>query len=204
MQLLGMLDSPYVRRVAISLNVLGLAFEHRPISVLRGYAEFAEVNRVVKAPTLVTDGGVVLLDSTLILQHLDTLVPAERGLMPREPQSRERALRQLGLSLAACEKAVQIVYEHNLRPPEKLHQPWLDRVEGQLTAALEILEAEIDAAPAWRSALDMNQADITTAVTWRFTQYAVPARCGVDRFPRLAAQSATAEGFEEFRSADFA
>ena len=33
MQLIGMLDSPYVRRVAISLQLLGLRFEHQSISV---------------------------------------------------------------------------------------------------------------------------------------------------------------------------
>ena len=37
MQLIGMLDSPYVRRVAISLKLLGLPFEHRSISVFRQF-----------------------------------------------------------------------------------------------------------------------------------------------------------------------
>lgn len=204
MQLIGMLDSPYVRRVAVSLNVLGLPFEHRPLSVLREYDAFAEVNRVVKAPTLVTDSGVVLMDSTLILEHLEGLVPADRCLTPRDPSRRERTLRLLGLSLTACEKTVQIVYEHNLRPAEKLHQPWLDRVHGQLAAAYEMLEAEMDAEADWSSAADMNQADITAAVAWRFTQYVAPEGYAEIRFPHLAARSAKAEAFAEFRSTDWA
>ena len=53
MKLVGMLDSPYVRRVAISLQMLGLPFEHRSVSVFRGMDEFRRVNPVVKAPTLV-------------------------------------------------------------------------------------------------------------------------------------------------------
>lgn len=40
MQLIGMLDSPYVRRVAISAQLLGLTFEHRPLSVFRNFDEF--------------------------------------------------------------------------------------------------------------------------------------------------------------------
>ena len=40
MQLIGMLDSPYVRRVAICLKLLGLDFEHRSISVFSGFEEF--------------------------------------------------------------------------------------------------------------------------------------------------------------------
>jgi hypothetical protein len=53
-----------------------------------------------------------------------------------------QALRRIGLALAACEKSVQVVYEHNLRPREKLHQPWLERVTGQLHAALQALQDE--------------------------------------------------------------
>jgi glutathione S-transferase len=37
MQLIGMLDSPYVRRVAISLRVLGLAFDLDQVSVFRPF-----------------------------------------------------------------------------------------------------------------------------------------------------------------------
>ncbi|MFO5730153.1 glutathione S-transferase N-terminal domain-containing protein, partial [Klebsiella pneumoniae] len=33
MKLVGMLDSPYVRRVAISLELYGVAFEHQSLSV---------------------------------------------------------------------------------------------------------------------------------------------------------------------------
>ena len=62
MQVIGMLDSPYVRRVAISLNLLGLPFEHRSISVFRAFEQFHSINPVVKAPTLVCDDGAVLID----------------------------------------------------------------------------------------------------------------------------------------------
>uniref|UniRef100_UPI0019533B88 glutathione S-transferase N-terminal domain-containing protein n=2 Tax=Pseudomonadota TaxID=1224 RepID=UPI0019533B88 len=67
MKLIGMLDSPFVRRVAISLRLLGLPFEHAAVSVFRGFDEFQRINPVVKAPTLVCDDGTVLMDSTLLL-----------------------------------------------------------------------------------------------------------------------------------------
>lgn len=68
MKPIGMLDLPYVRRVAISLQLLGLRFEHQAFSVVRTFDEFHRINPVVKAPTLASDTGVVLMDSTLILQ----------------------------------------------------------------------------------------------------------------------------------------
>ena len=106
MQLIGMLDSPYVRRVAISLQLLGLRFEHQSLSVFRTFPQFQKINPVVKAPTFVCDDGEVLMDSTLILEYAEALA-RPRTLMPAKPQELQHALRVIGLALAACEKAVQ-------------------------------------------------------------------------------------------------
>jgi len=129
-KLIGMLDSPYVRRVAISLQLLGLRFEHRSLSVFRTFNEFAQINPVVKAPTFVCDDGEVLMDSTLILEFAEALA-RPRSLMPSEAKVLQHDLRLIGLALAATEKSVQIVYERGLRPPEKLHEPWVNRVTGR-------------------------------------------------------------------------
>ncbi len=40
MKLVGMMDSPYVRRAAISMSCLGISFEHQAVSVLRTFKEF--------------------------------------------------------------------------------------------------------------------------------------------------------------------
>ena len=200
MQLIGMLDSPYVRRVAISLRLLGIAFEHRPVSVFRHFDTFAAINPLVKAPTLVADDGTVLMDSSLILDHLPALTgtPLPRPLMPTDPAACRRALRVLGLALAACEKTVQIVYEHQLRPLEKQHGPWLERVQGQLAAAYAALEAELARTPLSVDAAHINQAGITTAVAWGFTQMVLPGVVPAATLPHLAAHAAAAERLDAF------
>ena len=136
MQLIGMLDSPYVRRVAVSLQLLGLAFEHRSLSVFRQFDEFARINPVVKAPTLVCDDGGVLMDSSLIIDYAEALALARqttrRSLMPAALAERQRCLQLTGLALAACEKSVQLYYELGLRPSEKQHAAWVERVQAQL------------------------------------------------------------------------
>lgn len=200
MQLIGMLDSPYVRRVAISLKVLGIDFGLEQVSVFRHFDKFAGINPVVKAPTLITDGGVVLMESTLILEHIAEIAP--RRLMPADRAGHERALRQVGLALAACEKTVSIVYECNQRPAEKQHKPWLDRISGQLLAAYRALEAE--ASPDWFTGEELMQPQITTAVAWRFTQHMASEIVPAADFPTLAVLSARAEQLEPFRETRFA
>ncbi|QBQ97889.1 glutathione S-transferase family protein [Paraburkholderia pallida] len=198
MQLIGMMDSPYVRRVAISLHVLGMPFEHRSVSVFRHYDEFAQINPVVKAPTFIDDDGTLLIDSTLILDYLDRKVPAARRLMPEESQERTFALRVNGFALAAMEKTVQQVYERQLRPEERQHEPWFERVNAQMHAAYAVLDQLLVGRAGWLCAGRITQADITAAVAWRFTQHILPGVADPARYPALAAHSARAEALPEF------
>jgi glutathione S-transferase len=198
MQLIGMLDSPYVRRTGISLRLLGVPFEHQAVSVFRTFDQFRQINPVVKAPTLVCDDGTVLMDSTLIIDYAECL--AGRSLMPSGADARRQALRVVGLGLAACEKAVQIVYEHNLRPSEKWHEPWLARVTGQLNDAVKELEAELTRTPLSADEKSMSQAGITAAVAWRFIQEKVPEVVPSSAHPRLVAYSAAAERLAVFKA----
>ena len=201
MQLIGMLDSPYVRRVAISLQVLAIPFQHRSVSVFRTFDEFRSINPVVKAPSLVCDDGTVLMDSTLILEYAQLLAGPGKALMPAGVVESRRALRVIGLALAACEKSVQIIYERNLRPAEKQHEPWISRVTGQLLAAYQALEEDSSHAALERNDGAIDQAGITTAVAWHFTQAMLPEVVVFARFPALARFSAAAEQRPEFRAA---
>jgi glutathione S-transferase len=202
MQLIGMLDSPYVRRVAISLQLLGLPFEHRSLSVFRTFDQFRAINPVVKAPTLVCDDGTVLMDSTLILDYLEALA-APKSLMPRGLRERQAALRTIGLALAACEKSVQLVYERNLRPPEKQHEPWASRVIGQMHAAFGELEAELVRRPPPGNREAFGAPEIATAVAWHFTERMLPGTVKDAGYPRLRSLSAWAEQQPEFIAAPY-
>ena len=200
MKLIGMLDSPYVRRVAISLQLLGLTFEHQSLSVFRGFDAFRKINPVVKAPTFLCDDGTVLMDSTLILEYAEALA-RPRTLMPATLAELQRDLRVIGLALAATEKSVQIVYERQFRPAEKLYEPWVERVSGQVLAAYDQLEAELEARSPATARETIRQAGITLGVAWHFTRQMIPDVVPVERFPRLAAFSTAVEARPEFRAA---
>ena len=180
-----------MRRVAVSLKVLGIDFDLDQVSVFRHFDKFSAINPVVKAPSFVTDDGVVLMDSGLILEHIAEIAP--RRLMPADRVSHERALRQIGLALAACEKSVSIVYECNQRPKEKQHQPWLDRVSGQLLTAYRALEKEVS--PDWFTGEELMQPQITCAVALALPQHMVGDVISADDFPTLAVLSNARRSF---------
>ena len=196
MRLIGMLDSPYVRRTAIALRLLGIPFEHDPLSVFSTFDRFSRINPVVKAPTLVCDDGTVLMDSALIIDYIEALVG--RTLWPAELAERTRALRMTGLAMAACEKIVQIVYEHHLRPAEKQHAPWLDRVHRQMLAALVALDAEIAQHPLAADETTLTQAGLGAAIVWRFMQIKLDEPVADATCPALAAHSARCEALPAF------
>jgi len=199
MKLIGMLDSPYVRRVAISAKRLGIDLDHQSVSVFRHFEQFQQINPVVKAPTLVLDDGEVLIDSTLIIDYLEALAGPGNSLMPEDLNQRLRSLRLIGLALAACEKSVQLYYERNLRPAEIQFEPWVERVEGQLAAAYSALERELELRPL-KTDGSIDQDGITLAVAWSFTRLVVPDQVDAWQFPLISAFTAHAEGLEAFMS----
>ncbi len=197
-ELIGMLDSPFVRRVAVTARMLGVPYEHNPISIFRSYDEFREINPLVKVPTLVCEDGTMLVDSTLIINYLESVCADGRSLIPDDSADRIRVLQIVGAALVAMEKTAQIVYERTQRPKELQHKPWLNRLTQQLLAAVEQMEACVGDGSEWIVGSDVTQADITVAIAWRFTQHSVPRRVPADEFPGLVAFSARAEALPEF------
>lgn len=199
MQLIGMPDSPYVRRVAITLHHLGIPFEHSFLSVFRNMAEFSQINPLIKAPTLVCDNGEVLMDSSLILSYIAKLAATNDSLMPSDIADYQRAIRLIGLAINACDKTVQIVYERDLRPAEKQYPVWRDRIQTQLIAAYNLLEPYAANTSKWLISNQFSQADITVCVAWQFTQFVAAGIIDNHQYPALSRLSQRAEALLAFQ-----
>lgn len=197
MKLIGMLDSPYVRRVAISLEMLGVPFEHEAVSVFSTFEKFQSINPVVKAPTLVCDDGELIMDSSLILQFIEATKPCSVSLWARVPADLQHEFRAVSLALAACEKSAQLVYERSLRPPSAQYEPWITRVSGQLLAAYAALEKEIQSRPLAFREIRKHEV-ITAAVVWQFTQSMLSDLVPAENHPGLVALSRHMEAQPEF------
>ena len=107
----------------------------------------------------------------------------------------------LGLALAAMEKSVQLVYEQQLRPEDKRHLPWQERVASQLTAAYSALEQTMAKLPP--DINNMDQAGISIAVAWRFSRELLPQQLDWMDFPLLQQWSTQAEALPAFVATPF-
>lgn len=203
MQLIGYMDSPFVRRVAVTAQFLGVEYEHRELSVFRDFDELRKINPLVKVPTLVCDDGQVLVDSALIIDYLESL--AGRGqLMPADEANYIAALNVIGTALMANEKVVQLIYELKQRPENKQYDGWVERIQTQLDGALGMLEERVGDGSQWLFGEEISQADITVAIMWGFAQLNFPDRAPAGKYPGIAAFAARAEDLPEFQSCPIA
>ena len=200
-QLVGMFDSPYTRRVAVTAQLLGIPYAHRPWSVFGDYDRIAALNPAVKVPMLVLPDRTVLTESGGIIEHLEE--QAACSLLPVDPRQRLISRVLTGLGLTICEKTLQIVYERELRPSEKQYGPWIERVTRQLHGALGEAERQIPPSDHWLFETSQpTHADVILAVAWRQATSMVDT---FDRtaYPGLAALSRLAESDAAFVSAPF-
>ncbi len=193
MMLVGQYDSPFVRRVGVSLRVLGLAYEHDTRSVFADFDAMRRINPLGRIPSLILDDGEVLLDSAAILDWLDQFVGPERALVPAAGTERRRVLRRVALATGAIDKAGAAAAERLIRPSAYRWPEWIGRCRIQAAGAIEALAAE-----PWPTADRLDQAQITTACMIRWVQLADPDLMPPDRYPALDALSARCEARPEF------
>ena len=185
MILIGRYRSPFTRRVAISMRVLGIDYEHRPHTAWSNLAEVRAVNPVGRVPALVLDSGETLFDSHAILDYLDQLVGPQHALVPAQEPMRHQVMRVTACALGVLEKVVAALYAVTMYPPEKHHVPWIEHNESQARSGLRWLDA-LDA-PAALSGGALTQAEISTVAMVDFTRIVSPQLIVDGAYPRLDA-----------------
>ena len=201
MILIGMFDSPFVRRVAVTMELLAIPFEHRNWSVGKDFEQIREFNPLGRVPTLVLDDGEALIESAAILDYLDESVGPGRALLPSGGRERRAALRMMSIASGAAEKGVLQIYERVFRPEEKRHEEWVQRCRTQMHGALAELERIAYArGGGWMIGERMTQADVTTSCVVTFLREALAVGDGTAVYPNLAALNERCESVAAFRA----
>ena len=201
MILIGMFDSPFVRRVAVSMNLLQMPFEHRNWSVGKDFELIRQFNPIGRVPALVLTDGDTLIESGSILDFLDETSGPERALLPRSGEPRREALHIIAIAVGGAEKGVLQVYENAFRPPEKRYRPWVERCHTQTHAALAELDRLCQVRGGeWLIGNRITQADITVTCAYTFLSDALDINRDAVAYPALSAHAARCEALPEFRS----
>jgi glutathione S-transferase len=194
MILVGQYDSPFVRRVAVSLRVLGFAYEHDTRSVFGDFDAMLGVNPLGRIPSLVLDDGQVLVDSAAILDWLDQEVGPERALLPPAGPERRQALQRVALATGAIDKVGAAAYENLFRPAALRWPEWVTRCRLQGAGAIRALAA-LD----W-TADGLGQAEITTVCMIRYVRMADAEMLPPGRHSALDTLALRLEARPEFRA----
>jgi glutathione S-transferase len=197
MILVGQYDSPFVRRVAISLKVLGFGYEHDTRSVFGDFESMLKTNPLGRIPTLIRDDGSSLLDSAAILDWLDEKVGPERALIPPSGAARVDALQRIALATGTIDKIGAANYERLIRPSRYRWPQWTERLLTQCRGGLEALD-RLD----WTSTR-LDQAQITAGCMLFYIRVTDPATMPAGRYPALDKLAARLGTLPEFRDTAF-
>jgi glutathione S-transferase len=193
--------SPFVRKVAVAAIETGTdaSIERVPTRVVptQRNDEVARENPLVKIPALTTDDGLVIYDSTVICEYLDTLHEGAK-LFPPAGKARWLALRQQALGDGLLDAAILGRYE-SLRPREFQWQDWIDAQLRKVRGALSALEMECESGEIKPVAGEAKPTigQITIGCALGYLDFRYPAEAWRERHRRLAVWY---DGFAERRA----
>jgi glutathione S-transferase len=190
MKLIGQYDSPFTRRVGITMMLYGLAFEHSTWSVFGNADELAAVNPLIRVPTLVLDSGEALIETAAIIDYLDSLVQVDMRLLPQTQPERYRAQQIVALASGISDMAVRLFYE--LRLHEVPSKSYVARLTRQIEQTLAVLEDH--PLPGTK----LTQANIAIACMYRHLSECHPEIAVTGHFPKIEKHCAQLESQQVF------
>jgi glutathione S-transferase len=197
--LIGQYDSPFVRRVGIALTLYGIPFEQWPWSIFSDADKLQAHNPLIRVPTLVLDSGEALIESHIIIDYLDSLVPPDRRMFPAEEPARHQALRVAALATGLSDKAVSLFYETRLH--SQVSDIWVKRCRSQIAAVLALLERErAERKSAYWFGPEIGHADIAVACVLRFLGDVHPDLFAAKDHPALERHTVRLEALPTFKT----
>ena len=200
MKLIGRNLSPYTRRVAIAMDLLGIKHERSYLTPWQEAQakEIRAANPLTRVPILELDDGERLIESGAILDHVMEQAGPAKSLIPAAGKARRDCLRIAALGTGVLDKGVNAFYERTKRPAEKVHQPWHEHLTSQVTGGLQALEA-LPMTP-WFLGDKMTIADITAGVAVTFVKRTSPQLFPAGTYPKLEALAAKCEAMPAFKA----
>lgn len=179
--LIGSLTSPYVRKIRILLAEKQLAYDWVLDDVWGRNPLVTAHNPLGQVPCLLIDQTEAVVDSRVIAEYLELLVPMH---LPSDPLQRIQTLKWAALTDGLMDCAAKYRVEQ-LRP-ENLQWPiWFKRQRDKLHAGLSALEAQLSTHP-WLANDTYSVADIGLMCVLNFLDFRQADYAWRTHFPHMA------------------
>jgi glutathione S-transferase len=170
MRLLGTATSPYVRKIRVAAAELGIAdrVTFETIVFANAPPDLAANNPLRKVPTLITDDGMGIFDSPVILDYLD-VEHGRNKLLPPSGKKRWIALTASAVADGILEAGGMIRTERAKKEPEQ-NAASIEKQLLKVNGSLDYLEQN----RAWRepASPDLGQICAAVAVGWLYFRLA--------------------------------
>lgn len=181
--LVGRYRSPYTRRVAVALKMLGFNYSLRAKTAWQDFEEVSRLNPIGRVPVLILENGEALFESQVILDYLDGRVGLRCVLLPCHGAKRRRVQRLASLALGVIDKGRELLFESTLRPEATRYRPYIERWEAQIRSVARALDGLAETP--WAANGCISQADVTIGVMIDFIRLHHPHLLEQGAYPRL-------------------
>jgi glutathione S-transferase len=200
MILIGQYDSPFVRRVAVTLHTYRIPFDRQPYSVFGDMPIIRLHNPLVRVPILVLDDKEMLIDSNAIIDHLDELVGRKsRALVPDSGLERRKVLQLTMLAHGISEKVLCLFLDRYFNDANARSKDYDARLVSQIEAGLESLNDHVQ--DHWFFGDRISHADIMTGCMISHLALRLPELWPAEKYKKLHEFSLRCEANKAFVSA---
>jgi glutathione S-transferase len=162
MSLIGQMDSPFVRRVAVTMATYDIQFQLKPLSVYGDFDALRRINPLGTVPVLIDDAGTVHTDSEAICAWLDSRVA--------EPMARPSpgCLQLIGTANLLAQKTGELYRQHRWFLSGDGFVEMAERMRVQMQAGVNLIGAGLDERSS--QGVSFGHADIAAVCAARFAQ----------------------------------
>lgn len=162
--------SPYVRKVLVAAHETGLIdrIEIAPVDVYTDDGTYRALNPLCRVPALETDDGRVLIDSLVIVIHLDGLHDGAKLLPSKAGKAPVAELHNHAVANGVIDAGLNLRGDQR-RGIERPDDPWVGRQFAAMAAGLDMFEADMD-----RVAGRAGLAAITLGVALSYLDFRFP------------------------------
>lgn len=189
MQLFGRFLSPYTRLVSMVLNHHGIEHEHHQLAVANDAdrEEILRHNSLGRVPILRINEQDALVESDLIILHLEQNLADEARLFPRDGRETISFLTHHGRARGIMDRAVAAFYESSRRPEDKRWPEHAEKLDLTWQATLGEFEQSCPAPGQYFLGGKLSLIDLDMAVIMEFLAIARAKKLASMDLPKLHA-----------------